>query len=164
MASFLVRNSLNPSKVISISITYTQVTPKNNEGDAIWVVELHTDEPDINGDSIRPVFINDISSVLLDEEVSKATAIIAAQVDWSPLSDDVREPILEYISPAEYEVSIDSFLEMEIKDMLPSAGIDVNSIEMTLNDIDVTNELEITGDPYRYKIKWSTFLRIYDEE
>lgn len=164
MASFLVRNSLNPQKVINVGITYNQVTPKGNEGDAIWVLEVATEEPDINGDSIRPVFINDISSTHLDEEISKAIGILAQQVDWSPLVDDQREPIIEYVSPATYEVSIDSSLEIEIKDLLPSAGIDIDSIQLTLNDLDVTNELEVTGDPYRYKIKWDTYLRVLEEE
>ena len=164
MASFLVRNSLNPRMVINVGITYNQVTPKNNEGDAIWVIELATTASGLSGEDIRPVYINDITSSHLDDEIRKAVAVIAAQVDWSPFDDDTQAPILEYISPATYEVDINSFLEMEIKDILPSAGIDLNSIEMTVNDEDVSNELEITGDAYRYKIKWDTFLRIYEEE
>jgi len=164
MASFIVRNSLNPRKVINVGVTYNQVTPKSNEGDAIWVIELATKEPDVNGDTIRPVYINDISSTHLDDEIAKAVGVIAQQVDWSPFDADTREPVLEYISPASYEVAISSVLEMEIKDILPSAGIDVDSIELSINDIDVSNELEITGDPYRYKIKWDTYLRVLEEE
>jgi hypothetical protein len=164
MATFLVRNSLNPRKVIEVGITYNQVTPKGNYGDAIWVIELATSEPSTTSGTIPPVYINNISSTHLDEEIRKAIGVIAAQVDWSPFDEDTREPIVEYVSPATYEVPIDSVLEMEIKDLLPSAGIDLDSIELTINDLDVSDELEITGDPYRYKIKWDTYLRVLEEE
>ena len=43
MAYFQVRNSLNPSKVIVCGITYKQIVPTNNEGEAIWVIEVATD-------------------------------------------------------------------------------------------------------------------------
>jgi hypothetical protein len=164
MAEFLVRNSLNPNKVIKLGITYLQLTPKDREGEAIWACEINTDEPAIGGGAVAPVYIDGITRRTLDEEISKAVAAIAAQVDWTPLVTDRREPIIEYILPSEYEVDIDSFLEIGLQDHLPAAGIDLDSISMTINDFDVTNELQVSGDPYRYKIKWNTFLRIYDEE
>jgi len=164
MAEFLVRNSLNPNKVIKLGVTYNQVTPKGHEGEALWVCEVATDEPDINGDPIRPVYINDITLRTIDDEMGKAVSLIASQVDWSPLVNDVRAPIIEYISPADYEVDIDSVLEIGLQDHLPAAGIDISSLSLTVNDFDVTSEMEVTGDPYRAKIKWNTFLRIYDEE
>ena len=45
MAQFLVRNSLNPQKVIKCGITFEQLAPKDNEGDLIWIVEIASDEP-----------------------------------------------------------------------------------------------------------------------
>ena len=47
---------------------------------------------------------------------------------------------------------------------MPSAGIDIDSITMTVNGFDVTNELEIIGDPFDYSITWRPFLRIFDYE
>lgn len=164
MAEFIVRNSLNPHKVIKVGVTFNQVTPKGYEGEDLWVVEVATNETTVSGETIRPVYINNVTARTLDEEIANAIGILSAQVDWSPLLDDTREPIIESISPAEYEVDIESSVEISLQEILPAAGIDIDSITMTVNDFDVTDTLEITGDPYRYKVKWKPFLRIYDEE
>lgn len=164
MAEFLVRNSLNPGKVAKLAVTYNQVTPKNYEGESIWLLEVATNEVDINGDPIRPVYVNNITQRTLDEEIAKAVGIISARIDWTPLIADVWSPEITSVSPAEYETNIDSFVEIEIKDKLPAAGIDLSSIEMTVNEFDVSSELTITGDPYRYKVKWAPSLRVYEEE
>ena len=58
MAQFLIRNSLNPQKVIKCGITFEQITPKSYEGEGLWVVELATDELHKNGGNIPPEFIN----------------------------------------------------------------------------------------------------------
>jgi hypothetical protein len=164
MAQFLIRNSLNTQKVVKCGITFEQVTPKNYEGEPIWVVELATDEPHKNGGDISPVFINLTSLDTLDAEVEKAVETISAQIDWTPLEEDTRAPFVYSVYPTEYEVSIDSYVEIVIKDLLPSAGINIDTIEMTINDLDVTDDLTITGDPYEYKLKWSPSIKVYSSE
>jgi hypothetical protein len=164
MAEFLVRNSLNPNKVAKLGVSYNQVTPKGYEGEAIWTLEVATSELDINGNTIRPVYVTNITQRTLDEEIAKAVGIISAQIDWTPLIDDVWSPEVVSVSPSDYETDIDSFVEIEMRDKLPAAGIDLSSIEMTVNDFDVSSELTVTGDPYRYKVKWAPFLRVYEEE
>jgi len=164
MAQFLIRNSLNPQKVVSCGITFEQITPRNYEGEPIWVIELATDEPHKDGGSISPVYINLTSLNNLDEEIEKAVEIISEKIDWTPLEEDLRPPFVESCSPSEYEVDIESRIEIVLKDILPAAGIDISSINMTINDFDVTNELVITGDPYEYTLKWNPFIRVYSEE
>lgn len=154
MAEFFIRNSLNPSKVVSCGITYRQLVPKGNEGEAVWVIELATRETDTNGDAIPSEYIYLTSLEYLQEEIDAAAARIAAKVDWTPLANDGSAPYVDSISPAEYEIPIDSTLEIVLKELLPATGIDINSIEMTIDGHDVTGELEITGDPYEYKLKW----------
>jgi len=163
MAQFLIRNSLNPQKVVKCGITFEQVTPKNLEGEPIWVVELATDEPHKNGGSIRPEFINLITLDNLDLEIKKTVEVISNQIDWTPLEEDVRAPLVYSVYPTTYEVNMDTFVEIVIKDLLPAAGIDIDSIEMTINDFDVTSELVVTGDPYEYKLKWNPTIRVYAE-
>lgn len=167
MAQFLIRNSLNPQKVVKCGITFEQVIPKGVEGEPIWVVELATDEPHKNGGIIRPEFINLTTLDNLDLEVKKSVEIISDQIDWTQLEVDIRAPLVHSVYPTDYEVSMDTFVEIVIKDLLPSAGIDVDSIRMTITadgkDFDVTSELEITGDPWIYYVKWHPFLRIYEE-
>ena len=164
MAQFLIRNSLNPQKVVKCGITFEQVTPTNYEGEPIWVVELSTDEPHVSGGSIPPEFINLTSLDNLDEEIEKAVEIISAKIDWTPLEVDIRPPFVESCYPSSYETSIETILKIVLKDVLPSAGIDITSITMTINDFDVTSELELNGDPYEYTLKWKPFMRVYSEE
>ena len=164
MAQFLVRNSLNPQKVIKCGITFEQLAPKDNEGDLIWIVEIATDEPHKDGGNINPEFINLTSLDNLDEEIKKAVKTISAKVDWTPLESDLRAPVVEECYPSNYEVGIESYVKIILKELLPSAGIDMDSIQMTINDFDVTSELEIVGDPYEYTIKWNPFMKVYNVE
>ena len=167
MAQFLIRNSLNPYKVVKCGITFEQIIPKNVEGEPIWVIELATDEPHKNGGEIPPEFINLVNLDTLDEEIQKVVEAISAQIDWTPLEDDLRAPFVESCYPFTYEVDIEDYVEIVLKDLLPSAGIDIDSINMTITtdgmEFDVTNELKITGDPFEYKIYWKPFKRVYDE-
>ena len=164
MAHFLVRHGLNPNKVAKFGVTFTQTTPKSNEGESVWLVEVATSELNPLGSVIRPVFINNVTERTLDEEISKAIAFLASQINWEPINDDTRGPLLDYIYPHQYEIKIDDHVEIGIYELLPSSGIDKDSIVLEINGFDVTNELEITGDPYRYKVKWAPFLRVYQEE
>jgi len=163
MAEFILRNSLNPSKAVQCAVTYRQVVPKGIEGEALWVVEVVTTEPDVSGNSIAPEYINLVDLTYLEDEIAEAVERISTQIDWSPLIEDTRAPYVESLSPSTYEVPLETSVEVVLKDLLPAAGIDVDSIIMTVNGEDVTNELEITGDPYEYNIKWSPFIRIMDE-
>ena len=162
MADFFIRNSLNPSKAVLCSLTYTQLVPKGFEGEAMWVLEMATNEPSISGTAILPEYINLTDDVYMEDEIKEAAERISVQVDWSPLLEDNYAPEIRSINPSAYEVSLETSVKVIVGDGLPSAGIDLTSITMTINDFDVTNELEITGDPYEYEIKWSPFLRIMD--
>lgn len=164
MAYFLVRNSLSPNKVAKFGVTFTQVTPKNNEGDPVWAIEVTTSALDSFGKNIRPTFVTNITDKNLRNEIEKAISFLASKIDWTPLVEDQRGPILDYLAPSEFEIKIDDNIELGLYEILPSAGIDKDSIKLVLNGLDVSSELEITGDPFRYKVKWSPFLRVYKEE
>ena len=164
MAQFLIRNSLNTQKVVKCGITFEQVTPKDYEGEPIWVIELATDESHKNGGNIPPEFINLTNLDNLDEEIEKAVEIISERIDWTLLEIDVRSPFVESCYPSDYEIDIESNIEIIIKDLLPAAGIDISSIVMTINGFDVTSESEISGDPYEYTLKWKPFMRVYNIE
>ena len=163
MAQFLVRNSLNPSKVIKLGVTFKKVVSKNRlDGEPIWVVEVATDEPHKNGGNINPVIINLISMDKFDEEMQKAVATISNQVDWENLIDDKRAPYVDGVFPIQYEMDIESAVEFDLKEVLPAAGIDIDSITLSANDFDITDEVEIVGSPYEYNIKWRPKIKIYD--
>lgn len=162
MAEFIVRNSLNPYKAVKFGITTRQVVPKENKGEALWVVEIATNEPTISGAVIPPVYINLRTLDDLDDEIQKATATISSQINWTPLIEDNTPPFVVSASPEDGVVGIESSVEFVIKDTLPSSGLDLSTIKMTVNGFDVTSELEFSGDVYEQKIKWKPYLRYYE--
>lgn len=162
MAYFQVRNSLNPSKVIVCGITYKQVVPKGGEGEAIWVLEVATDEPHaVTSGTIDPYIITLTEELDLDLEIEKAIAAISQQVDWEPLAADTRPPYVTSVSPDTTIQSIHENVFVTITESHPSYGIDVDSIRMFVNDIEVTNDLRITGDEYEYEVEWRPPSRVY---
>lgn len=163
MAEFLLRNSLNPNKVVQCTISFRQLINKGEEGEPVWMVEIGTLEPHKDGGSIPPVFIHYTTSMNLDEAIRDATEEIAAKVDWAPITDDLRPPFVIYTEPASSEIAdIYSNVVVDIQDLFPAAGIDIDSITMTVNGFDVTSELDIEGDPYQYRVIWSPSIRVLD--
>jgi hypothetical protein len=165
MATYLLRNSLCPGRVVKCTITFRQIVNKGEEGEPVWLIEIGTGEPHKNGGSISPVFIHYTSGVVnLDEAIRSATTIIANQVDWGVLEEDARPPFVIDSFPAKNQnnVSIYSNVTVDIKDLFPSAGIDPDSIKVMVNDFDVTNEVDIQGTPFEYKIIWSPKDRVLD--
>lgn len=160
MAEFIIRNNMNPNKAVSCTITFRQIVNKGEEGEPVWVLELGTKEPHKDGGSILPVFVHYTSAKNLDKAVSDAVAKLSEQVDWSPLISDSRPPFVIYYTPTGGTASILSDVNIGIKDITPSAGIDASTIKMTVNGWNVTNDLEITGDPFNYSITWRPPLRV----
>jgi len=164
MAYFQVRNSLNPSKAIVCGITYKQVVPKGHEGEAIWVIEVATDEPHATTSGIiPPYYINVTDELDLDLEIEKAVAEISKQVDWEPLSADTRPPFVNSVQPDTYIQQMQENVIIGIIDLHPSYGIDIDSIEMTVNGIDVTDDLRIGGDEFEYEVEWRPPARVYSQ-
>ena len=163
MADFIVHNSLNPYKSVRFSITLQQQVLKNSEGEPIWTAEINTLEPDINGDQLKSKYIHLRTLENLDKEIEKAVSELCGQIDWSPLLTDRRAPYVDsYVPEESFGVDIDGSVEIVIKESLPAAGIDIDSISMTFNGEDVTNQLAITGDPYEYKLKWKPSTVVYE--
>jgi hypothetical protein len=162
MAQYLLRNSLNPGKVVACSVSFRQLVNKGEEGEPVWLVEIRTLEPHKDGGSIPPEYIHYTSDQNLDVAIRKATQRVASKIDWTPLTKDIRPPSVIDYRPKSSVVSIYSDVMVEIKDNLPAAGIDPDSITMTINGLDVTDELKLIGDPYNYKVMWQPKIRVLD--
>jgi hypothetical protein len=154
MAEFTIRNGLNPHKAIRCTITFRQIINKGEEGEPVWVLQLGTTEPHKDGGEIAPVFVHYTSATNLDEAVSEAVATISDQVDWLPLTEDVRPPFVVKYIPSGGESKLIENVCIDIKDLRPAAGIDIDSIKLTVNGQDVTDDTEIVGDPYYYTVTW----------
>ena len=119
------------------------------EGDGSWILILATTEPDINGDPIDPEFINVVSTGTVHLELEAAIGRIGSQVDWGAIQPDTQPPKLVEITPALNQTSgvpVTSNIVFRLKESLPAAGIDLSTLKVTLNDFDVTNDVELRGN------------------
>jgi hypothetical protein len=113
--------------------------------------------------AIKPEFIHITNFSNLNEEIRAATNRISSQIDWGESVDDVRPPFVSGYRPQNNSiVSILSDVYMCLEDVYPSAGIDPNSIRLTINGMDVTDELELNGTPFEYNITWRPNIRVMD--
>ncbi len=165
MAEYLLRNTLNPNKVVKCTITFKQITNKGEKGEPVWLIEIGTVEPHKDGGKISPIFIHYTNADNLDTTIKEATESIAKQVNWGTLIDDLRPPFVINSFPKvdqSNRVGIYSSVIVDIQDILPAAGIDPDSIEVVINDIDVSDEISLEGTPYKYRIRWDPKVRVYD--
>jgi len=160
MAEFYVVNSLNNKKAVKFNITLRYVVPTNAEGDHKWVLEVGTTEPDKNGDKLpsKKIYLTDLNNI--DEVIENNVNQMCELIDWSPFIEDKSPPFIESYTPLNgaTNVSIISAVECIIKEQLPSAGIDLSGMKVMFNngmaEFDITNEIEIEGDAYEYKLRW----------
>jgi len=163
MATYTIRNTLNPGKVVSCTITFRSITNKGEDGESVWLVEINTVEPHKDGGIIPTVSVHVVTLNNIDEEVKKATEHIASQINWNPTIGDETPPNVIDSSPSNNSVvGINSDVWLDIKESLPSAGIDINNIRVVVNGVDVTNQIDVDGDPYLYRIRWKPIIRVYD--
>jgi len=168
MAEFYVRNSLNYEKAVKFNLTLRYFVPKGYYGDHKWVLEIGTTYPDINGDRIIAKKIYNISAENLDQIIEEGVADLCSQIDWSPLVQDKEKPYVDSTTPedGDTDVSIMTDVYVDIKDDLPSAGIDLSNMVVTLNNsmttFDITNEVSIDGDPYVFNLRWTPPIRVFD--
>jgi len=167
MAEFWVTHSLNLTKAVKFNVALRYFGVLNREGEQMWVLEVGTTYPAIDGSSISAKKILDISHSNLDDVIEEMTAELCAQIDWSPYSEDRDAPYVIDIYPSDgsTNVSIESVISFKIKEVLPAAGIDISSMRVVLNnsevDFDITSEVTYTGDPYEYTCRWSPPKRVY---
>lgn len=163
MAEFLIRNSLNPHKVVKCGVTLTQyVDYKNHDGEPIWLLAVGTSEKDKNGNAISEVYTNLTSLDTIDKEIELLVSKISKQIDWGTFDDDSHPPFVDSVYPVNYIAKMEDPVEFVIKELMPSTGIDLDTLKLTANGIDITDELEITGNPYEYHLKWRPRIKVYD--
>ena len=112
--------------------------------------------------------INNISAEDLDQVIQEGVVELCSQIDWSPLVQDKESPYIDSTTPAdgETDVSIMTDVYIDIKDDLPSAGIDLSNMVITLDNsmetFDITSEVVVEGDPYEFNLRWTPPLRVFD--
>lgn len=168
MAEFYVRNSLNMNKAVKFNITFRYMVIKGVAGEHVWLIEIGTTYPDSNGDPITAKKVHGISADNFDDVIEDALSDLCKQVDWTPLSRDKWAPYVLECSPADGETDVDvhSNVNVTLRDDFPTAGMDLSNMKIVLNnsmvDFDITNEIEIEGDPHEYAFIWRPPMRVYD--
>ena len=160
MTEFYVNNSLNITKSVKFNITLRYFVIKGEEGEHVWTLEIGTTHSGISGDPISAKRIPHIAAEDLDEIIEDALSDLCSQIYWSPFVSDMDAPYVDDLYPEDGSiVPIGSSVLIKVKELLPAAGIDLADIKVTLNnsmvDFDITNEVDIAGDPYDYDIRWS---------
>ena len=166
MAELLVKNSLNQKLSVKFNVSVKQFTVKGEQGDAKWLLEVATTYLDKDGYNIRPKLVHLRTLDSLSEEIELAVEEMCALIDWGILESDGRAPFVFEHSPTGADVPMSSYIEIILRELFPSSGIDISEMKIMLDNgtaaFDITNELEITGDPYEYKINWRPALIVHD--
>lgn len=158
MARINLKHSKAPNGLlipITVNIEHSALK-SNNDGELIFILTFDTGAIDLNGAVIETVVIDGVSKKSIKREIQKGVTLIGNQIDWEDLQEDVAAPRIENISPepGEKDVSIESHIILKLKDNFPTTGIDPNSINLKVNDIDITSDLRIKGADTEYYIRW----------
>jgi hypothetical protein len=168
MTELYVTNSLNLHKTVKFNLTLRYFVIKGERGKHMWTLEVGTTHEASDGSIIPSARVHNISMDNLDDAIEQAVSSLCTYIDWSPYVLDKEAPYVESHSPddGETDVKINRNVYVTLKDFLPSAGIDLSSIKVYLHnsmvELDITSQVEITGDPYEYEIYWRPPYRIYD--
>jgi hypothetical protein len=165
MSHILVKNSLSNYKAALVDINFPIIVTTDSKGDPKWVLETATTYPSTSGTTIRPAYAHKAMAFNnLDDAVADAVSEIAKQIDWYPLVEDGSPPYISDIRPLGDEASIASNISIDIKDDVPSAGIDLSEVGVTLitdgTEFDITEECVMEGDPFFYNIHWEPPTRV----
>jgi hypothetical protein len=165
MAEFYVTNSLNSEKAVKFNITLRYFVTKQSYGDHKWVLEIGTTYSGADGNPISAKKVLPISVEDFDQVIEESVATMCSGIDWSPFAEDKRAPYVYTALPVTSGVSIGSNVELILRDLLPSSGIDLSAAKITLNnsmvDFDITNEVQIEGDAYEFVLRWNPPMRVY---
>lgn len=164
MAIFTVRNPLNSSKVATFGVTFRQVVDKSaRRGEAVWIMEVGTTEKDVNGNSIPVEIIHLTSLADMDMEMRQAVSRLSQKIYWGPFDSDTRAPFVEETNITTYYVSIETNIQFVLKDLQPSTGIDFTSIQLLINDVDVSSNVQVVaGNEYNCTIEWRPPYRVFE--
>jgi hypothetical protein len=134
---------------------------KDPEGEGIWVLTVSTSELDASGEKIGIEVVNvlDPSSDTVHDEIQAAMGRIGEQIDWGTLLEDNVAPQLKSLEPPIEQtenVPITSSIIARIIDPLPAAGLDLTTLNMSINGLPVisggvatpTHNVELRGTAF----------------
>lgn len=159
MTHILVQNSLNYNKAVMVDINVVRLVTTQSDGDYKYLLQASTSEKSSTNTKILPVYINNSKNYIsLDTAVDAAVSKLMTPIDWGVLIEDKYAPLITKHVPYGDNVSIASFIHVQIEDRIPASGIDLSEMEVVLETggikFDITNDCIIKGSPFRYDIYW----------
>jgi hypothetical protein len=167
MAVFYVKHHLYPDNPQVFLTDIEQIVTTESDGDHLWHVVLYTSGLDSNGDTLDPVYINAYTDNIdsLDELIMEKIAEISPQIDWTKSwydgeyaeGIDHTPPKVVWHLPSDNQtnVPIGSSVSARLVDLLPSKGIDLSSISMTIGGVTISPT--INGNKYDCVISYKPF-------
>lgn len=151
-------NSLNPNGrrvPVTVVIEHIDVST-TNDGELIYTVSIHTGARDVGGNVIDVIYLNGVSEDSFQEELKKALTALGDQIDWGTLEADTFAPIITELIPNrdESSVAITSNLFITMKDPFPASFINLSTVKIKVNGIDVTPEAVVSEKNNRVSISW----------
>ena len=72
MSEIFVKHTLNPRKAVKFNLHLRKYTLTDTEGETVWLLEIGTVEPDLNGDPIPPKYVHKLTDDALEDAINKA--------------------------------------------------------------------------------------------
>jgi hypothetical protein len=171
MANFYVTHHKYPDNpqlfTVNISLIVKRtgepgtIFPYGRRGEKFWEIYIGSSGVDENGDSVPPFWADIVTTETdIDELVAQKIKLICDEIDWTKQGtyvegSDSSEPYLEeqYPSNGQTNVPILSTIKLVLKEPLPGSGMNISSMYMKVNGVDVNPS--VYGHPYKYEIFFS---------
>lgn len=158
-------NSKNPNgKRVPVSVTIEHIDLQpTNDGELVYVISLATGARDINGNRIDTVYINNVTDRTFKSEINKALSIIAPQINWGNLEEDIYPPLIMEMIPERNDsnVNINTDLYIQLKDPFPASFINTTTLSLKVNGVDVTSAVKVLEKDNQVFLQW-TPIRVLD--
>jgi len=151
-------NAKNPNgKRVPVTLTLEQIDITNtNDGELVYIASLSTGARKPDGTRIDTVYVNTLTEEDFKKEVQKELTFIASQIDWGVLESDVYQPMIIDMTPRNNEqVDINRDVFIQLKDPFPASFIDLNTLKLSVNDVDVTSEVQVSEKENQITLQWT---------
>ena len=154
MATCYLRNTLYPDNPKLLTVDITEAASAG-DGEHHWLISISaTAAKDHSGEFLGGRVFNVTGTAgTLDEFISQSVLTYAQDIDWSEagvfsLGEDRYPPYIFSRSPESgaENVPIASPILINLRELLPGAGIDLNSVSLKVNGVPVSPQL--SGHPF----------------
>lgn len=155
MANIWVQPGGNAGTPANFSISIVDIADKSAQ--QVFVVEVGTRRTDRNGNNIPPIVTRG-SATDLNKAIENAISSLCEVIDWGVDLPDSLPPMVVSYSPQEGQtVPLQSAIAIRLAEALPSRGINMDSIRLRINGIQV--QPIITGTLYDLTVSFRPFVK-----